>query len=88
MSGLLKKIVRAAVAQPWEYRGAGAPTEWEFRVSPEEDHFAVYDPRRGTWMIMDASLLCPVAEVGRLDEMNDRTAEWARFPEELEDDEH
>jgi hypothetical protein len=88
MAGMLKKIVRAAVAQPWEYMGSGAPQEWEFRVSPDEDAFAVYDPRRGTWMVMHAGLLCPVTEITSLDEMNGQSTDWARYVEELDDDEH
>jgi hypothetical protein len=88
VSGLIKKIVRAAVAQPWEYTGNGAPQEWEFRVSQEAMHFAAYDPQRGTWVVLDAQTLLQVAEVTDLSEMDKGTADWSRFVEELDDDEH
>lgn len=76
---VLKTIARAAVAQPWDYQGDGAPGDWEFRVSPSEDHVAVYDPRRGTWVVLDASALAPVAEETDLATMDDHTADWRQF---------
>lgn len=85
MAGLLKKILRAAVAQPWEYMGAGAPDEWEFRVSPDEEALAVYDPGRGHWVILDAGRLTVVAEA-TLKEMDRNTADWSRYVEDLEEE--
>lgn len=84
MSGIFKKILRAAVAQPWEYMGDGAPNEWEFRVSPDEEYIAVYGPPHGRWVIMNSRSGGMVAEVDSLDEMNAHTADWSRYVEELE----
>lgn len=77
--GLIKKILRAAVAQPWEYVGEGAPDDWEFRIAPDENTLAVYDPGRGHWVILDAGKLTTVAEVHRLDEMDAHTEDWRQF---------
>jgi len=76
---VLKTVLRAAVAQPWDYQGEGAPGDWEFRLSPDEATYAVFDPRRGTWMFMNAGLLCPVAEVERQAEMDEHTGDWRQF---------
>lgn len=84
MSGLLKKIARAAVAQPWDYMGQGAPQEWEFRVSPDEGTLALYNPSRGVWVLFRE--VVTLAEVTSLDEMNRHTGNWARFVEELDDE--
>ena len=84
MAGLLKKIVRAAVAQPWEYMGRGAPQEWEFRVSYDEGVCAVYSPDKGTWLIFRDVVV--IAEVTSQDEMDRETGSWARFVEELDDE--
>lgn len=75
----VKAVARAAVAQPWEYVGEGAAGDWEFRVSPDEGHVAVYDPRRGTWVLLDASALQPVAEEESLKAMDAHTADWRQF---------
>lgn len=75
----LKKIARAAVAQPWDYQGSGAPGDFEFRVSPDEQHFAVYDPNRGRWLILTAGYCVIVAEVTKLSEMDAHTADWRQF---------
>lgn len=75
----VKAVARAAIAQPWDYQGDGAPGDWEFRVSPDEQHFAVFAPGHGRWMILDARLFVPVAEVARLDEMDDHTEDWRQF---------
>jgi hypothetical protein len=77
--GLIKKVLRAAVAQPWEYVGEGAPDDWEFRVSPDEGTFAVYDPRREIWVMLDSVRLSAVAEVTSLREMDDHTEDWRQF---------
>src|ERR1044072_166946 len=58
--GLIKKVLRAAVAQPWEYVGEGAPDDWEFRVSPDEGPFAVYDRRRDIWVMLASVRLSAV----------------------------
>jgi hypothetical protein len=84
---VLKTIARAAIAQPWDYQGDGAPGDWEFRVSPSEDHVAVFDPRRGTWVILDASALEPVAEEHSLRKMDEHTADWRQFVSSEDPDE-
>lgn len=83
MAGFIKKIVRAAVAQPWEYMGEGAPTEWEFRVSPDEDMIAIWNPALGEWVVCTQ-----VIDQAHLTQgQGDRTlAGWSRFVEELEDE--
>jgi hypothetical protein len=77
--GLIKNVIRAAVAQPWDYQGDGAPGDWEFRVSPDDRHHACFDPARGTWRIHSASTGEVVAEVRSLDEMNEHTRDWRQF---------
>jgi hypothetical protein len=85
MAGILRKIFRAAVAQPWEYMGEGAPNEWEFRVTPDGETLAVYDPCRGHWVLLDSGRLKVLAEV-KCKEMDRRTDDWARYVEQLEDE--
>lgn len=81
--GFLMKIARAAVAQPWDYYGTGAPDEWEFRVSPGEDQVAVWSPAVGEWVlfqnVVDQEHLTQEQGERRLDD-------WARYVEELDDD--
>lgn len=79
MAGLIKKILRAAVAQPWEYVGDGAPDDWEFRVSPDEAHIAVFGPDHGHWSIIDSRTGMLVAEESNLEEMDRNTADWRQF---------
>lgn len=77
MAGLIKKVLRAAVAQPWEYVGEGAPNDWELRISPDEQHLALYNPSRGRWYIFHDVVV--LAEVKSLDEMDKHTADWRQF---------
>lgn len=78
MAGLIKKVLRAAVAQPWEYIGEGAPDDWEFRVSPPADGVcAVYNPDKGVWWIFRDVVV--LAEVKSLGEMDRNTADWRQF---------
>lgn len=81
---ILKTILRAAVAQPWDYMGAGAPNEWEFRVSPDEEMLAVYNPHTGKWVLFRE--VVTLAEVTSLTEMDRNTADWAQFVEVIDDD--
>lgn len=87
---IVKGVARAAFSRPWEYMGAGAPNEWEFRVlaSEEEDRnamIAVYNPHWSRKWILFRSVV-QVAEVS-LEEMNRRPdGEWMRFVEELDPD--
>lgn len=83
MAGMIRKILRAAIAQPWDYLGEGAPNEWEFRVSPDEETLAVYDPGRGHWVLLDTARLKVGAE-WKIKEMDRRAPDWARYVEELD----
>lgn len=83
MSGMLKKIVRAAVAQPWEYLGEGAPAEWEFRISPDEDRIAIWNPALGQWVICTQV----IGEQHLTQAQGERELSgWSRFVEELDDE--
>jgi hypothetical protein len=75
---LVRAVARAAVAQPWDYQGDGAPDDWEFRVSPDEKHVALYDPGRDHWVLLDSGRLTVVAEVRR-NEMDENTEDWRQF---------
>lgn len=88
MAGLVRKVVRALVAQPWDYMGAGAPQEPEFRVSPDGRHYAAYDPERGTWLYHEMTTGLVVAEEASLGEVDRYCGDWRRFLEELDDDDH
>ena len=83
MSGLLKKIVRAAVAQPWDYTGEGAPTEWEFRVSPDEDMIAIWNPALGEWVV--CTQVIDQAHLTQAEGERELSG-WSRYVEELEDE--
>lgn len=80
---ILKKILRAAVAQPWEYMGEGAPNEWEFRVSPDEETLALWNPSLGKWVLFRE--VVTLANVSAA-EMDRYAGDWARYVEELEDE--
>ena len=83
MAGMLKKIVRAAVAQPWEYMGAGAPAEWEFRISPGEDQVAIWNPALGQWVVFTEV----IDQAHLTQEQGERELSgWSRYVEELEDE--
>lgn len=85
MAGMLKKILRAAVAQPWDYMGGGAPTEWEFRVSPDEETVAVWNPHAGTWSLLTSRGLRLVAEA-ELEDGQQGMRDWSRYVEETDDE--
>lgn len=76
---IVKGVLRAAVAQPWDYQGEGAPNDFEFRVSPDEQHIAVHDPQRGQWMILDVRTWEPVAEETNQRIMDNHTQDWRQF---------
>lgn len=76
MAGLLRKVLRAAVAQPWDYVGEGAPEDWEFRVSPDEQTAAFYNPVFGYWKIFQVVELTATATRS---EMDRHTADWRQF---------
>lgn len=83
MAGTLMKIMRAAIAQPWDYTGDGAPAEWEFRVSPDEDRIAVWNPAVGQWVIFQQV----VTERTLTQKQGDKQlGDWTRFVEELDDE--
>lgn len=85
IGAILKKVARAAVAQPWEYMGEGAPADWEFRVSPDEGYLAVYDPHVGVWRMLRADDLSVCAEA-TLTEMDRNAADWAQYVEVIDED--
>lgn len=74
--GLVRKVLRAAVAQPWDYTGEGAPNDWEFRVSPDETHIALYNPNQDRWVVFHDVVV--LAQVG-LREMDAHTGDWRQF---------
>lgn len=83
MRGMLKKLIRAAVAQPWDYMGTGSPDEWEFRVSPDEDEVAVWNPSLGQWAVF-TEVIAPRTLDQR---QGERDLEgWTRYVEELGDE--
>lgn len=84
MAGLLKKILRAAVAQPWEYVSPGAPDEREVRWSPDGRYVALWEPGNEPWFVIDTA-----AVKGRwvsTPDMDRNADDWGRFVEELEDE--
>lgn len=83
MSGMLKKIVRAAVAQPWDYMGEGAPLEWEFRLSPDRDQIAVWNPESGQWVLFHDVVKDQVLSQS---EGERELTGWSRYVEELDDE--
>lgn len=52
---ILKGVLRAAVAQPWDYMGEGAPNDWELRVSPDGRYIAVWEPGNEPWFVIDTA---------------------------------
>lgn len=74
---ILKKILRAAVAQPWDYIGEGAPNEPEIRVSPDGRYLALWEPGNEPWFVIDT------ASVGgrwvKTPEMERHAADWIPF---------
>lgn len=80
---MLRKILRAAIAQPWDYMGEGAPNEWEFRVSPDEETLAVYNPNYGRWVLFHQVVALAEAKV---DEMDRNTDDWDQFVQVLDDE--
>lgn len=74
---IVKGVLRAVVAQPWDYTGEGAPDDWEFRISPDEETLAVYNPNRGRWFLFHDVVV--LAEVKSLNEMDNHTEDWRQF---------
>ncbi len=81
---LVKAVFKAGVAQPWDYMGEGAPNEWEFRISPDEEVLAVWNPHQSRWVLFKT--VAQIAEVKDLAEMDRNTGDWARYVEELDPD--
>jgi hypothetical protein len=75
---ILKKVLRAAVAQPWDYQGDGAPDDFEFRLSPDEETFAVWHPEVGEWVLFAFNGWQVIAEA-TMKEMDEHTQEWRQF---------
>lgn len=82
MAGILRSVLRAAIAQPWDYMGEGAPNEWEFRLGPEGDQIAMWNPEIGEWVLFSD---VRVDRKVKLKHTDRELSTWARFVEELED---
>lgn len=80
---MLGRILRALVARPWEYTGEGAPNEWEFRVSPDEETLALWNPHQGRWTVFREVVV--LHEVRSPAQMDRHTGDWARYTEDLDD---
>lgn len=74
---ILKGVLRAAVAQPWEYVGEGAPDDWEFRVSPDGKMIALWEPGNEPWFVMTAADMKGRFVSTR--DMDRHTADWRQF---------
>lgn len=81
---ILRKILRAAVAQPWDYVGEGAPNGWEFRVSPDGRYIAVWEPGNEPWFVIDTSAVKGHWTSTR--DMDRHTQHWAQFLEILDEE--
>lgn len=86
MAGMLRKILRAAVAQPWDYVNEGAPHEREVRWSPDGKYLAVWDPGNEPWFVVDLNEVrgrwVPTAD------MDKNAADWPQYLEVLDDDDY
>lgn len=83
---IVKKVLRAAVAQPWDYVGEGAPEDWEFRLSPDEGFMAIHNPADGLWVVFEVKTMQPVDSVNSLEKMNKYTRDWGIFLRLLDED--
>ena len=52
---MLGKVLRALFFQPWKVVGAGAPDEWEIRVSEDGSKIAVWEPGNEPWFVIDTA---------------------------------
>jgi hypothetical protein len=89
VSGMLTKILRAALTKPWELAGEGAPHDWEVRIDecpddPEQTVMAVWSPYSGQWVFFRD--VVTLFEEKSLDEVDRHTAGWLRLVQEPEDD--
>lgn len=87
MSGMLTKILRAALTKPWELAGEGAPDDWEVRIDdhdPDDATMAVFSPYSGKWVFFQKVVV--LFEESSLDEVDRNTAGWLRLVQEPEDD--
>lgn len=85
MAGILRGILRAAIAQPWDYMGEGAPNEWEFRLSPDEDQVAMWSPAIGEWVLFSKVTTDRTVKFKHTDR---ELSTWKKFVEELDDEAH
>jgi hypothetical protein len=87
VSGMLTKILRAALTKPWELAGEGAPNDWEVRIDdhdPEDVTLAVFSPYSGGWVFFQKAVV--LFEESSLDEVDRNTTGWLRLVQEPEDD--
>lgn len=73
---LIKKVLRAAVAQPWEYMGEGAPDDWEFRVSPDGKSIAIWEPGNEPWFVITGDVKGRWVSTR---DMERHAADWRQF---------
>jgi hypothetical protein len=74
---ILKGVLRAAVAQPWDYISEGAPHEREVRWSPDGRYLALWDPGNEPWFVIDTA-----AVKGRFvssADMDEHAADWEQY---------
>lgn len=57
--------------------GSSAPEGWEFRLSPDQRHFAFYDPGNGPWFVPDPAMQGRFVESGEMDGLG-----WQRYTPE------
>ena len=81
--GMIRTILAAAVHKPWEDEdpespvvGEGAPGEYEFRVHPDGDRFAVWVPKIGKWIEFTDVIVLHSAPL-----MTSRYDKWHQFLE-------
>lgn len=80
---MIGKILRAALARPWEYISPGAPDEREIRVSPDGQYLALWEPGNEPWFMIDtAQMRGGWIEPSKIDKV---TRDWSRLVEDLSD---
>jgi hypothetical protein len=77
VAGMIRKILRAAVAQPWDYVGEGAPHDWEIRMSPDGRHIAVWEPGNEPWFVIDTAAV--KGQWTPTEAMEKHAADWIPF---------
>lgn len=76
---IVKGVLRAAVAQPWDYQGEGAPDDWEMRVDQNAtgNVHAVFNPYYREWTFYQGAELLFVSQ--DLADVDRHTRDWCPF---------